>query len=69
MLFRQTERLFMKEFDSITFDKATYERELEHYEQLLQTQTILSENKDILPFFKKNRQLLAHIDSLSFTFF
>ncbi len=51
----------MKEFDSISFDKETYERELGHYEQLLQKKPILSENKDILPFFKENRQLLAHI--------
>lgn len=31
----------MKEFDAITFDKATYERELSNYEQLLKTQTVI----------------------------
>ena len=55
----------MKEFDAFTFDKATYETELSRYEELLQSKETLSENKDILPFFKENKQLLAHMGKSS----
>lgn len=54
----------MKELKAIKFDKVTYERELEDFEQMLNNQTALSESNDILPFFTRNRQISARIGSL-----
>lgn len=54
----------MKELNTIKFDRVTYERELTDFEQMLSTHTALSESTDILPFFKRNRQLSAQIGSL-----
>jgi Domain of unknown function (DUF4263) len=55
----------MKELNTIKFDKATYQRELTNFEQMLTNQTALSESNDILPFFKRNPQLAAQIGSLA----
>lgn len=51
----------MKQFNPFVFEKTTYERELATYQQFLKTKTNLSENKDILPFFKQNSQLSSQI--------
>lgn len=53
----------MKELNSILFDKVTYERELNDFEQMLNQHASLSESKHILPFFKKNKQVAAQVAS------
>jgi hypothetical protein len=49
----------MKVFESIAFDFAQCKAEVIALEQLLATNTSLSEQKTILPFFKKHRQVAA----------
>ncbi len=49
-----------KAFDPITFDPAACRKELQAFGRLLKTAD-LSERDDILPFFKKHRQLAAFV--------
>ena len=51
----------MKQFNPFVFDKTAYERELTQYRTFLQTKRNLSENKDILPFFKQNQQVSSQM--------
>ena len=53
----------MKEFESYKFNLVTYKEELEAFKQLL-TKPNLEESKDILPFFKEKKHLVAQIGTL-----
>ena len=58
----------MKKFQTIEFDKPTYERELNEFYQLLSNNQILQENKQILPFFKERSILSSRIASIFYEF-
>lgn len=51
----------MKNFQTIEFDAQTYERELNEFEQLLQNNHTLTEQKQILPFFRARPFLSSRI--------
>jgi Shedu protein SduA, C-terminal len=54
-----------KGFESIVFDPAVFDRELQELESLLKSKSDLSERADILPFFKKRKQLSAYLGTFS----
>lgn len=54
----------MKKFINHTFDFSAYERELKEFKALLDSKTELSEQTDILPFFKKCPNLSTQIATL-----
>jgi Domain of unknown function (DUF4263) len=58
----------MKKFQTIEFDKPTYERELNEFYQLLSNNRTLQENKQILPFFKERVTLSSRIASIFYEF-
>src|SRR5689334_63352 len=49
----------MKKFLDIQFDPKSCRAELKEFADLLKAKQELSENKDILPFFRKHQQLSA----------
>ena len=51
----------MKNFQTIEFDAQTYERELNEFEQLLQNNHTLTEQNQILPFFRARPFLSSRI--------
>jgi len=51
----------MKDFADIVFDPAKCQRELIAFGKLLDSGTKLSERNELLPFFKKRKQLSASI--------
>jgi Domain of unknown function (DUF4263) len=53
----------MKKFQTIEFDKLTYERELNDFNQLLTQNKSLQERKEILPFFRERPVLSSLIGS------
>jgi hypothetical protein len=53
----------MKKFQTIEFDKLTYERELNDFNQLLTQNKSLHERKEILPFFRERTVLSSLIGS------
>jgi hypothetical protein len=55
----------MKELADIVYDPAAVRRELTAFQRLLETKPSLSEQDDILPFFRKRRQLSAFIGTFS----
>ena len=57
-------RLYMKHFDTLVFNKQTYEKELAEFEQFLNKTTTLHEQADILPFFRDRRHLSARISNV-----
>lgn len=54
----------VKQFASLPFDHSAAVAEIATYENFLKQHTELEESKDILPFFRKNIQLLTHIPHL-----
>ena len=54
----------MKAFDTHTFDVKTYEWELLEFKKMLDSKQELSENRDILPFFRQCRELSCQIATL-----
>jgi len=54
-----------KNLESITFNPAEFVEELESFHALLKSGAELSEQKDILPFFKKKKHLCAYIGTFS----
>ncbi len=55
----------MKEFADIVFDPAKCQRELKALGKLLASSKNLSERDDLLPFFKKRRQLSAFLGTFT----
>ncbi len=55
----------MKEFMDIVFDPALIRREMTAFQKLLVSKDQLSERDEILPFFKKCRQLSAFIGTFT----
>jgi hypothetical protein len=55
----------MKEFESVVFDPAKCRRELTAFGKLLASKANLSERHDILPFFKKRKQLSTFIGTFT----
>ena len=51
----------MKDFAEIVFDPATCQRELTAFGKLLDSHPKLAERDDLLPFFKKRKQLAAFL--------
>lgn len=54
----------MKKFQTLEFDRITYERELNEFNQLLSNNQTLSERTIILPFFRERLLLSSKIASL-----
>jgi Domain of unknown function (DUF4263) len=59
----------MKKFLTLEFDRITYERELNEFNQLLSQNQTLNERATILPFFKERILLSSRIASLLPEFF
>jgi hypothetical protein len=51
--------------ESIAFDPATFQQELQAFDTLLKSSAGLSEQRDILPFFKKNKHLTAYLGTFA----
>lgn len=49
----------MKTFEAVGFDYALCQAEVKEFETLLASKSVLKERKDVLPFFRKRRQLSA----------
>jgi hypothetical protein len=47
--------------ESISFDSARFQQEIEAFDELLKSKAHLSERKDIHPFFKKNKHLTGYM--------
>ncbi len=55
----------MKDFADVVFDPVKCQRELIAFEKLLHSKGGLSEQRDILPFFKKRKQLSSFIGTFA----
>ena len=54
----------MKTFETLTLDFKTYKQELAELKEYLDTKDELSENTDLLPFFRKRKTLTSQIATL-----
>jgi len=54
----------MKTFETLTLDFKTYKQELAELKEYLYTKDELSENTDLLPFFRKRKTLTSQIATL-----
>lgn len=55
----------MKRLEQFSFNFEKFKKELKNYKKLLDSKSELSEKNDILPFFKKNKQLASQFSDLS----
>lgn len=51
--------------ETVLFEPAKFQQELEAFDQLLRSKADLSESGDILPFFKKSRHLTAYLGTFT----
>jgi hypothetical protein len=51
--------------ETIAFDPAKFQQELQAFDELLKSKTDLSESKDIQPFFKKSKHLTAYLGTFA----
>lgn len=54
----------MKRLESLVADRPTAAQELEEFRDLLQSKTELREKQDLLPFFRRRKQLIALLGCL-----
>ena len=51
--------------ETIVFEPAKFQQELQAFEELLKSKADLSESKDIQPFFKKSKHLTAYMGTFA----